>query len=135
MAFAIAAAERERLQNRSRDAFALAKPPAGHSRQVILRHPFNVLIAAIVFGLAGLSQASDQLGSRDPAFAKVPFDQWFNNAAQTRMKWTAHISRPDLSVHQRLITNVEVYVDGAELARRSGKGQFVMFVQFTDERE
>ncbi|HEX4133702.1 MAG TPA: hypothetical protein VHY84_03695 [Bryobacteraceae bacterium] len=50
------------------------------------------------------------------------------------MRWTARISEPELSTHQRLIARVFVEVDGSELARRRGKGQFLVLVQVNDEK-
>lgn len=78
--------------------------------------------------------ACAQEGSLDPEFKKIPFQQWFDKAGQSRLKWIVRITHPELSVHQRLMTEVHVQVDGAELARRRGKGQFVTFVQLTDEQ-
>jgi hypothetical protein len=50
------------------------------------------------------------------------------------MRWTVRISEPTLSAHQRLTARLFVQVDGAELARRRGKGQFVVLVQLNDEK-
>ena len=75
-----------------------------------------------------------QAGSTDPVFSTIPFDQWLNRAGQTQMRWNVRISQPGLSSHQRLAVNLEIQVDGAELARRRGEGQFLVLVQLTDER-
>jgi hypothetical protein len=50
------------------------------------------------------------------------------------MHWTARLSEPELSTHQRLIERVFVEVDGSELARRRGEGQFLVLVQVNDEK-
>jgi hypothetical protein len=50
------------------------------------------------------------------------------------MRWTARVSDPELSVHQRLAARVIVQVDGAELAKRRGRGQFLVLVQVNDEQ-
>jgi hypothetical protein len=50
------------------------------------------------------------------------------------MRWTVKLSEPRLSTHQRLIAGIYVDVDGAELARRRGKGQFLVLVQVNDEK-
>ena len=73
-----------------------------------------------------------QRGSLDPAFTKVPFDQWLQGGDEGQIRWTAHVLHPQLSAHQRLMARVEVQMDGAELARRRGKGQLVIFVRLTD---
>ena len=44
------------------------------------------------------------------------------------------MSEPELSSHQRLTMNLDVQVDGAELAKRRGDGQFLVFVQLSDEK-
>jgi hypothetical protein len=50
------------------------------------------------------------------------------------MHWSVRLSDPELSAHQRLVTEVSVQVDGAELARRRGRGQFLVLVQLTDDK-
>jgi len=75
-----------------------------------------------------------QDGLADPVFSQIPFDQWLSQGDQPRMRWTVRLSNPELSTHQRLITEVHVEVDGAELAKRRGKGQFLVLVQVTDEK-
>ena len=49
------------------------------------------------------------------------------------MKWTARVSEPALSSHQRQVARVDVEIDGAELVRRRGKGEFLVLVQLNDE--
>lgn len=50
------------------------------------------------------------------------------------MHWDVRVSEPVLSSHQRLATRVNVQVDGAELAKRRGQGQFLVLVQVNDEQ-
>ena len=88
---------------------------------------------AIILLLAGIAPVWAESGSLDPAFAKVPFDEWLKGGDQTRLKWKAHTDPAQLSMYQRLWTKIEVEVDGAELADRRGKGRMVVFTQFTDE--
>jgi hypothetical protein len=92
----------------------------GHSRLYLL------LSLAAVVPIAAQSQ------SLDPEFTKVPFDQWFAGGRQARINWSARIFPPRLSDHQRLWTGIQLQVDGAELARRRGQGQLLMFVQVKD---
>ncbi len=73
-------------------------------------------------------------GSADPVFSEIPFDQWLSQGDQSHMRWTVRLSEPQLSTHQRFVTEVSVQVDGEELARRRGKGQFLVLVQVTDEK-
>lgn len=70
----------------------------------------------------------------DPVFSQVPFDQWLSEGDQSHMRWSVRISEPQLSTHQRLIASIDVEVDGAELARRRGKGQFLVLLQVNDEK-
>jgi hypothetical protein len=49
-----------------------------------------------------------------------------------KIHWSARVLPPQLSFHQRLWTAATAQVDGADLASRRGKGEFVVFAQFTD---
>src|SRR5207245_253474 len=73
-------------------------------------------------------------GSADPEFASVPFDKWLTGADQAPIKWTARMLPAGLSSFQRLLAGIEIKVDGADLARRRGEGQLMIFVQLTDEK-
>jgi len=70
----------------------------------------------------------------DPVFAQIPFQQWLSEGDQSHMRWSVRISEPQLSTHQRLIASIDVEVDGAELARRRGKGQFLVLVQIKGDK-
>jgi hypothetical protein len=78
------------------------------------------------------SQASDKRGALDPAFEKIPFDQWLGERGQPHLRWTAKATRAELSFHQRLVVRVEIAVDGRDLETRRGNGELMMFVQITD---
>ncbi len=85
--------------------------------------------------LGALAAAHPQQdGSADPVFSQIPFEQWLAQGDQSHMHWTARLSESELSAHQRLVAQVSVEVDGAELARRRGKGQFLVLVQVNDEK-
>lgn len=73
-----------------------------------------------------------ETGSLDPAFQKIPFDQWMDEGDAAHMRWTAKVLPVELSNHQRLEAKIEVVIDGNELARRRGKGFLLMLVQFSD---
>jgi hypothetical protein len=77
---------------------------------------------------------AQQEGFADPLFSQIPFDQWLSQGDQSHMHWSVRMSEPELSTHQRLITAVNIEVDGAELAKRRGNGQFLVLVQATDEK-
>src|SRR3984957_12454107 len=91
------------------------------------------LLAALL-GTAAVPQGFAQRRSLDPEFAKVPFDEWFKGGDQAQIKWKIRIFPPRLSNHQRLVTQITVALDGAELAKRRGEGQMIAFVQITDQQ-
>ena len=75
---------------------------------------------------------AQQEGSRDDAFSQIPFDRWLSQPDDTRIRWTSRLSDAQLSSYQRLIVSVTAEVDGAELAKRRGKGHFLLLVQVID---
>jgi hypothetical protein len=89
--------------------------------------PFLLPIAVAASGLASGAQT-------DPVFSTIPFDQWLPQGDQPHMRWNVRMSEPVLSAHQRLVEEIFVEVDGDELTRRRGKGQFLMLLQVTDEK-
>lgn len=89
----------------------------------------------VLLSVATASHGFTQRGSLDPAFTKVPFDRWLQGGDESQIRWTAHVLHPQLSTHQRLLAKVEIQIDGAELAKRRGKGQWVIFVRLKDEED
>jgi len=83
-------------------------------------------------GAASASTAADSRGVLDPAFRRVPFDQWVAKSEPAQIHWSVNVSKARLSSHQRLQTKIEALVDDRELAKRRGKGGLVMLVQFKD---
>lgn len=71
-------------------------------------------------------------GSLDPAFEKIPFDQWLGERGQPPFRWTLAVPHGELSFHQRLLARLEVKVDGRGLESRRGDGELVFFYQITD---
>jgi hypothetical protein len=94
------------------------------------------MLRRVVLSLSSLiaaSTAAAQIGYWDPAFRNVPFDEWFSNGGQASIRWTVHLFRPHLSSHQRLMTQMEILVDGREFAKRLGEGrEMVVFVEVDD---
>jgi hypothetical protein len=95
---------------------------------VLRRERFILLFLTAGF----VAQSSGQRGTLDPAFEKISFDRWLGERDQARFRWTAGVQRAELSFHQRLMTRVEVRLDGRDLETRRGDGQLVFFVQITD---
>ena len=76
---------------------------------------------AVLLGVATVGQICAQRRGLDPEFAKVPFEDWLKGANQAQIKWKFRIYPARLSNHQRLLTQIQVALDGAELAKRRGK--------------
>jgi hypothetical protein len=94
------------------------------------------MLRRVVLSLLSLvagSTATGQIGFRDPAFRKVPFDEWFRNGGHASIKWALHVFPPRLSSHQRLLAQLDVLVDGREFAKRLAEGrEMVVFVEVDD---
>ncbi len=89
----------------------------------------------ILISFAAAAAPSQAQGNwRDREFRGIPFEEWVASGKPGTFKWSMHLTKPQLSVHQRLFSQVEVVVDGTELAKRRGQGQFVFFVQITDAK-
>jgi hypothetical protein len=71
----------------------------------------------------------------DREFRAIPFNEWVASGKPGSFKWSMKLTKPQLSVHQRLISQMEVLVDGAELAKRRGQGEFVFFLQIRDAKD
>ncbi len=72
-------------------------------------------------------------GSRDAVFDKYPVAKWVTeNPPATRFKWRLDAPAPELSSHQRLMARLTVHVDGRELEKRRGDGEFLTLFQFED---
>ena len=92
---------------------------------------------AAAFALLAIAARSQPVAPReslDPAFARLPFEMWLAGGPQARIEWSAGVSRARLSAHQRLRADVEIRLDGAELARRRGEGQLLILLQIADRQ-
>ena len=79
--------------------------------------------------------AANQHSDLDPAFEGIPFDQWLTEHTNSHFRWKVRVARPELSFHLRLLTRVEVELDGRDLQSRRGDGQLVLLVQITGHDE
>ncbi len=84
----------------------------------------------LLCGAASLAWPATQRGTLDPAFEKVPFDQWLREGPGTHFHWRAHVSHAELSFHQRLVAAVEVSLDGNDLQKRRD-GRLVLLIQIS----
>ena len=90
----------------------------------------RLLLLALLATLPAL--AGTRGGVHDPVFERLKVAEW-GAAGQARMKWSAEVQPPELSTHQRMILRVITKIDGRELEKRRGKGEFFTLVQITDE--
>ena len=86
----------------------------------------NGLLLAVLAASAAFAQIAD------PVYATIPFDDWLKGHDQARIQWNAKVSGGQLTNTQRLGARVDVQVDGNELAKRRGRGELAIFVQFSD---
>jgi hypothetical protein len=95
-----------------------------------------------VLALCASPLLAQQSGRPDDAFSDIPFDRWLaqsddsgiKSGEAARIRWNSRVSEPQLSVYERLLVSVIAEVDGAELAKRRGKGRFLLLTQVTDDR-
>ena len=100
-----------------------------------MRHNVGVVWSALpLIALAAAAPLIAQSVSHDPEIARVPFEEWIAEGKQGSFKWSMHVTKPQLSVHQRLFSQVEVVIDGVDLAKRRGQGRFLIFVQIKDAK-
>jgi hypothetical protein len=88
--------------------------------------------ALLLLSAAFMPQPSGRRGTLDPAFEKIPFDQWLGEHGRAHFRWTASVPRAELSFHQRLVTRIEIALDGRDLEARRGDGSLVFLIQITD---
>jgi hypothetical protein len=91
-----------------------------------------VFLALAILTTATSAQAEAPAGSSDPIFETIPFDRWSEKEG-AHFRWTTQISKPALNQHQRLMVNIKIQVDGAELIKREGQGKVLLLVQLRDQ--
>src|SRR6202034_88639 len=72
--------------------------------------PVTRFATLLFLAASPLFAQAQQDGLADPVFSRIPFDQWLSQGDQPHMRWTVRLSDPELSTHQRLITEVHVEV-------------------------
>jgi hypothetical protein len=111
-------------------AFGGALDTASVLRVFLKTVSWELLRFSILFFLA--STVVHASGTVDPAFSRIPFDEWLTQHADSHFRWTAAVAHAQLSFHQRLISQIEVEVDGKDLETRRNDGELVSFFQVTD---
>lgn len=75
-------------------------------------------------------------GLPDPAFDRIPFDEWRagvrGERQEARFRFSLHLFPSQLTVHQRLGLLVATQIDGGEFVKRSAPGQIVVFLEIRD---
>jgi hypothetical protein len=89
-------------------------------------------LVLVFVSVAFAAYAVEQRSPRDPEFEKFPFDQWLGEKDQTHIKWKAGLAHAVLSFHQRLVSQVEMEVDGKDLESRRNDGKLTFLVQITN---
>jgi hypothetical protein len=92
-----------------------------------------ICLVAVSLGATWCSFASKPAGSLDPIFTTIPFDKWSERDSSTHFRWSTHLSSPVLSQHQRLMVEIKIQVDGAELVKRQGQGKLQFLIQLRDQ--
>ncbi len=76
--------------------------------------------------------AAAQSGMRDRYFTRYPFDKWKTEGAASQIHWSARVQPARLSVHQRLLSRIEIQLDAKETGKRKSRGEIVTFIELTD---
>jgi hypothetical protein len=88
--------------------------------------------AFALFAVIFVAQAAGQGGTLDPEFEKINLDQWLVERHQAHLHLAGSVGRALLSFHQRLMSWVEIELDGRDWAARRGNGKLMIFIQITD---
>ena len=110
----------------------MSNPKTYPAKSRLVKYSLIRVFTLLSLGLAFLPPASGQRVVDDPAFARIPFDQWLGERDQGHFHWTLTVPRAELSFHQRLMARIQARIDGRDLDGRRGDGQLVFFVQITD---
>jgi hypothetical protein len=94
-----------------------------------MRLPLGLLL---LLSLPAAAQDRATVGDLDSAFSRFPVSTWFEDRIQAPIRWTLKVHPAQLSLHQRLVANIEVQIDGSDVAARRGKGGILIFVQLND---
>lgn len=68
----------------------------------------------------------------DPEFENIPFDHWLTEQNQPHFHWSVKVAHAELSFHQRLISSIDVQLDGQDLDTRRHDGELLLLIQITD---
>lgn len=97
------------------------------------------LIAILGLLLCVAESIQSQEGSADPFFATIPFADWVAEASASApnapgpFHWNPKIRIGDLSRYQRIAGEIEIQVDGIDLAKRREHDSLELLTQITAE--
>lgn len=94
-----------------------------------LWHSDEVIRSSLL--LVAVSLGAHASGSLDPAFERIPFDQWLAEHVRAPFRWTVATPHAELTFHQRFVAPIEAKVDGRDLESRRDDGELVFFFQIT----
>lgn len=89
-----------------------------------------LLVFVYGFGLATPLRA--QKLDDDPAFKDAPFEEWLAEGPREELRWKTRIGPTELSLHERMLADIEVQIDGREILKRCCEGRAVSLMQITD---
>jgi hypothetical protein len=113
--------------------FVVALGQSSQSRPAFARYcGLRLSFVLLLFCLTGTLRSSSQHDVLDPDFAKIPFDQWLSEGGHTAFHFTVGVPHAALSYHQRLMSQVEIKLDGKDLDTRRGDGKLLFLIQVTD---
>ena len=69
-----------------------------------------------------------------PALDRISIDPWIPEGPREEIRWRKRLYKPALSLHQRLLTVLEIKVPVKELAKRRDAGRLVAILQVTDSK-
>lgn len=91
----------------------------------------HVTALVLLAGISGIPLQA-QRGFGNALFQRYPFDKWAGEAAKPQIRWNVRIEPASLSPHQRLVAQIHVAVEGAELQKRDANGQMVVLARIED---
>jgi hypothetical protein len=92
----------------------------------------RVLPLLILLHGACLPLSAATLPDHDPAFDRYPMNKWVSEQHQPHFRWRVEIPPAELSTHQRLMVRLIAHVDGKEIGKRLGGGEFLVLFQYQD---
>lgn len=93
-----------------------------------------VLLVALSTGAAPsvLSGGPQKSQEPTPSFARIPFDRWAQEGPRKDIRWKTKVHAAELSIHQRLLVQLDIYVPMEEAYNRRNHGKLVALLDLKD---